>query len=261
MGNIFINSVKKFEESECSVEFLEALKEYKFINNNGELFWFSDRKHRKNLKKVLSNIDNKEYKKILYHIYTPSPEESEFYDWVILINEFKEFIIDYADPLFYNIDNSVSITSVGNGKNNCFNYTTDTFKFSILFEKSNIKKNDGFSLFDSITGLDKGKNLIFITIAIENLISKKVYNYEYIENGSINNKTDIDDDICDIQLEIVKNSLNNYMITYIENIFDRIILNKTNHEEIKLFTGAYLEKPKRKIDGDIWKEWIGTITE
>lgn len=264
MENIFISAVNNFEKNLSIKDFLEAWENYFYIYEKGELMWFNDRKHKKSLKNILSNLDNKEYIKILDHVCTPSPEESEFYNWIILINEFYDFIENYTDPLFYD----TSKCSVGLiNKNKLFTYKTDEFKFSILFEKSNIKKTESYSLFDSITGLNKEKNLLFITITIENLISKKTYNYEYIEDGSITNKTGIDDDICDKQLEIVKNSLNRYIISCIENIFDTILTNKAKESKyisvpenykFSLFKDSYYEKTKG-IYGDIWKEWIGKI--
>ena len=265
MENIFISAVNNFEKNLSIHEFMKLWEKYYYVYEKGEAWWLTNKKYKILLREMLSKLDNKEYRKILCHVCTPSPEESEFYNWVILINEFYDFIENYTNPLFYD----TSKCSVGLiNKNKLFTYKTDEFKFSILFEKSNIKKTESYSLFDSITGLNKEKNLLFISITIENLISKKTYNYEYIEDGSITNKTGIDDDICDKQLEIVKNSLNMYIISCIENIFDTILTNKADKEyllpkeyKFSIFKDSYYKKTNKKLCGDIWKEWIGTITE
>lgn len=250
LGNIFIDSIKKFKENVYNNRNNIKLhyNEYRDIEKFGEFFWHSNKKQKNAVKTLLFSINNNPYKNIYNYIYKSYNENEEFFEWVKLINNFIDFVVEFVDPLLYNRGEKIKISI---GKNRDFIYTSDRFKFTISFEKSNIRKTESSSLFDSITGLDKGKNLLFIRFSVENLVSNVVYNYEYLENGSIANNTGLDDDICNEQLEMVKNDLNDYLMVYIRNIFDQVIKEIVEEKSIIIFTSNIED-----IYGDIWKKWM-----
>ena len=172
-----------------------------------------------NLYKVLRN---NEFVKIKNYIYKEYPEEEEFIQWTKLLKNFAEFVFEFSDPLFFNPDEGDGIVVTKSDKEFSLVIKYMIFDFIISFEKSNIKK-PGSSLFDSITGLDKENNISFITIEIKNNISNVKYVYKYMEDSFLRPESNISEEVCDLQLEYVKNKLNDYIYNYMGIVFDTIV--------------------------------------
>jgi hypothetical protein len=115
-------------------------------------------------------------------------------------------------------------------------YDKAIFAFNIIFEKSKIKSGSS-TLFDTITGLDKENTLTFVKIEVTNLSTNTTYKYKYTEDSSLISEDDLDDEVCDIQLEMIKSKLDNSIYEYIGVVFDRIVNYELKDDSFSVYKG------------------------
>ena len=258
MSNIFIKETKSFynyiNTTHCK-DFKDDFIKFSDIHNNNSSTYcfFSKKKKIQSVYNLFSSVRNDEFIKIKNYIFKEYSEENEFEEWVKLLKNFADFVFNFSDPLFISPDEGGIIVKKNDKECKLTITSNELFEFSILFEKSKIKKSNT-SLFDSITGLDKENNLSFITIEIINTISKSKYVYKYMDDSVLNSENPISEDICDLQLEYVKSKLNTYMYNYIGIVFDTIVNNdlKLNYYDFRLFNSLYIRNNYK----DLEKEWL-----
>lgn len=262
MGNIFIKETKKFynyiQSTHCK-DFINEYKDYERKNlspfSAGILYGFTNnkKKRKQSLEKLYSAIRNNEFIKIKKYIFKESSEENKFNDWVNVLKDFAEYLNNFVDPGLLNADNNISAESSKEFTKLVFK--CKEFEFYIQFEKTKLKKGNS-SLFDTITGLDKDNVFSFIKIKITNNASGKIYQYKYMEDSSLISEDDLDDEICDLQLETIKAVLDRYIYNYVGIVFDNIInkeLNLNAVDAINLFNSHYIRNTYKELE-DQWLE-------
>ena len=257
MSNIFIKETKKFYNYIISTHCKDFKNEYNNFQTctifDHITFTFSSKKKQKQaLEKLYSVLRNNEFVKIRKYIYKESPEEDKFNNWAALLKDFAEYIVYFIDPALLNTDDKIS-AEVSKDLTK-LTYTDDNFIFYIQFEKSKIKKGNT-SLFDTITGLDKDNLFSFIKIKVTNNISGKTYEYKYMEDLSLISEDDLDDDICDMQLEFIKSKLDEYIYLYIGIVFDNIVNRELNLtvDTFNVFNSYYIKNMYKEME-DQWIE-------
>ena len=258
MSNIFIKETKNFYNYINTTHCEDFKNEFiKFSDVHNSMFsndgFLSKKKKTQLVYNLFSAVRNDEFVKIKKYIFKDYPEEDEFEEWIKLLKNFADFVFNFSDPLFISPDKGGIIVKKTDKECKLTITSDDLFEFSILFEKSKIKKNNT-SLFDSITGLDKENNLSFITIEIVNLISKSKYIYKYMDDSVLNSENAISEEICDLQLEYVKNKINTYIYNYIGIVFDTIVNNELNlkYNDFRLFNSTYIRNNYK----DLEREWL-----
>jgi hypothetical protein len=258
LGNIFIKETKKFynyiSTTHCK-DFINEYKEYKWRNLDlfsDDILFNSKKKQKQSLINLYSVLRNNEFVIIKRYIFKDSSEENKFNDWVNLLKDFIEYINNFIDPALLNVDKNIEV-DVSKDFNK-LTFQNDDFIFYIQFEKTKLKKNNS-SLFDTITGLDKDNVFYFIRIKITNNTSYKKYEYKYMEDSSLISENDLDDDICDIQLETIKTVLDKYIYNYIGIVFDNIINRELNLtvDTFNVFNSYYNRNRYKELE-DQWLE-------
>lgn len=257
MSNIFIKETKKFynyiQSTHCK-DFINEYKDYysKNLSSNEVLFINASKKRKESLEKLYSVVRNNEFVKIKRYIFKESSEENKFNDWVNVLKDFADYINNFIDPGLLNADKSIKTDKTKDFTK--LQFENNDFIFNIQFEKTKLKKNNS-SLFDTITGLDKDNVFSFIKIKITNNASGKEYNYKYMEDSSLISEDDLDDDICDIQLETIKAILDKYIYNYIGIVFDNIINKELNLtvDTINIFNSWYIRNKYKELE-DQWLE-------
>ena len=263
MSNIFIKETKNFynyiNSTHCKDFKDQFIKYYNFNESmfiNEEIHWFGFKKRQQqSLYNLYSVLRNNEFVKIRNYIFEKHSEEDEFEEWVKLLKNFAEFIYNFSDPLFISPrEGGVIVKKTDSNYSSLYIYH-DLFEFTIIFEKSNIKKQNS-SLFDTITGLDRENNLSFIKIEIINTMSKTKYIYKYIEGSTLNPENPIPEEICDLQLEYVKAKLDKFIYDYIGIVFDKIVNNELkSYENFCIFNSVYIRNNYK----DMEEEWLRTM--
>lgn len=255
MSNIFIKETKKFHNyittthcNDFKVEF------YKYYDRNLAMFCHEDifntrKKKTQSLWNLYKVLRNNEFVKIKNYIYKEYSEEEKFEQWTKVLKNFGEFVFNFADPLFIKPDGD-GMTVNKTDKEFSLTIKHNMFNFTISFEKSNIKKSNS-SLFDSITGLDKENNLSFITIQIVNTMSNSKYVYKYMEDSILTPENSISEDICDLQLEYVKEKLDKYIYNYMGIVFDSIVNRELNSIDFCIFNSCYI-KNEFNLEEALW---------
>ena len=257
MSNVFIKEITKFYNYITTTHCKDFKDEYLELNNIlfNELFaerlgvtLYNKRKRKiKAIKSLYNVLPNKEYITIKNYIFKDSSEENKFNDWVSVIKNFIDFVINFSDPALLSPLCNTCKFKIEHDKNIKFEFENDTFIFCINFEKTKIKKNNS-SLFDTITGLDKENTFSFIKIEVTNKASNNTYNYKYMEDSSLINLEDLDDFICDAQLEYIKSQLDEFIYKYIEKIFDLIVSRELNMD-FMFYSYTYKDK-------EIKEQWM-----
>jgi hypothetical protein len=254
LNNIFISKTKSFynyiTSTHCK-DFKDEWEEYSQTDNDyllsrrvitfpgpGRLL----KKRTKSAEELFSVLRNNEFIAIKNYIFRKYPEEERFENWVRVLKNFSEFVYNFADPLMININNN----TIGVKKTGVENKTTleyiyreydkPIFEFNIIFEKSKIKSGSS-TLFDTITGLDKENTLTFVKIEVTNLSTNTTYKYKYTEDSSLISEDDLDDEVCDIQLEMIKSKLDNSIYEYIGVVFDRIVNYELKDDSFSVYKG------------------------
>ena len=255
MSNIFIKETKNFYNYITSTH----CKDFKdnFYNWQKELskynLCFDNKKaRRQSLYRLYQSLRNNEFVKIKNYIYKEYSEEEEFDQWTKVLKNFAEFVFNFADPLFIKPEGDGIIVNKSD-KEFSLTIKHNLFDFIISFEKSNIKKSNS-SLFDSITGLDKENNISFITIQIINTISDTKYVYKYMEDSVLNPENNISEDICDLQLEYVKEKLDKYIYDYIGIVFDSIVNRELKSVDFCIFNSIFIRNNYKEME----EEWLKT---
>lgn len=262
MNNIFISATKNFYNYITSTHCKDFKSEWEeFYKNKKSLDYYCclslsikrlEKKTYNSLDNLYSSLlsANDDFLTIKNYIFKKSSEQDEFENWMKVLNNFADFVFKYADPLF--IGPNENICSVIKDQDNTkLIIDMDNFSFIINFEKSKIKKNNS-TLFDTITGLDKENTLSFIKIKIVNKRSNSTYSYEYMEDSSLINKNGLDDEICDIQLGIVKDRLDNFIYNYIAVMFDSIINRELIKDEFNLFYSTFIKRNFKELE----EKWL-----
>lgn len=261
MNNIFISKTKSFYNYITSTHCKDFKREWEdYYNRNESLFcedlWFNfEKKKRKSLEKLYSVLKNDEFSTIKNYIFKEYPEEERFENWVKVLKNFSDFVYEFADPLIVKVK-GISSTRDESTSVNMLKYTDDDFTFTIKFEKTKIKTGNS-TLFDSITGLDRENALTFIKIEIINNFSGTIYLYSYMEDSSLNNTNGLDDDICDIQLEMIKAKLDKFIYNYIGAVFDTIVNYelKDKWKEFHIFNNEYIRNNYKELE----EKWLETM--
>lgn len=259
MNNLFISKTKAFYNYIISThckDFKKAFDEY-YSKNESHFSneWFNtDKVKRKSLENLYSVLRNNEFVAIKNYIFREYSEEERFENWIKLLRNFGDFVYEFTDPLMINSNNIVSVNK--DNDKSIFEYKCDNFSFIIKFEKSKIKSGTS-TLFDSITGLDKENTLTFIKIEIKNNFSGNIYKYKYVEDSSLINENELDDDICDLQLEMVKEKLDNFIYDYIGIVFDTIINYdlKQYIKDFHIFNSTYIRNKYKELE----EKWLETM--
>lgn len=264
MSNIFISKTKSFynyiTSTHCK-DFKNEFDEYYYRNeamfHNDDLF-NTRKKRRQSLIDLYSVLRNNEFVSIKNYIFKEYTEEERFENWIKLLNNFLEFIYDFTDPLMITPSETDDVVAVFKDDNkSSLSIKHDDFTFSITFEKSRIKKSNSSTLFDSITGLDKENMLSFIKIEITNNNSNIVYRYKYMEDSNLINENELSDDVCDIQLEFVKQKLDKFIYNYIGIVFDTIVsydLND-NFRNFRIFNSTFIRHMYKELE----EEWLKSM--
>lgn len=267
MGNIFIKETRKFynyiTSTHCK-DFKDRYLEYRkykyddYLAQRLGVNLYKRKRRTKALKMLYEVLPNEEYINIKNYIFKNSSEEDKFGDWVSLIRNFIDFVIKFSDPaLLVPSGESMSTSNIFrikyNSTNTEFEFETNIFKFYINFEKTKIKKNNS-SLFDTITGLDKENTFSFIKIDVTNKATNTIYNYKYMEDSSLVNLQDLEDDICDSQLEYIKSQLDEFIYKYMKNIFDLIVTRELNLK-FNLYSYNFLINE----DKELREKWLNGI--
>ena len=267
MNNLFISATKNFYNYISSTHCKDFKQQWKdFYKNKCDLeksyrmgFGFTIKKLEKKTYNSLHDLyfylfhENNDFLDIKRYIFKKYSEEDEFENWVKVLSSFADYVYKYTDPMFICPAKDIcKVKKTQNTTNLTIDYE-DKFIFSIEFEKSKIKKGNS-TLFDTITGLDKENTLSFIKIKITNKMSNTEYIYDYMEDSSLINKNELDDDICDMQLELVKDALDRFIYNYIGIVFDTIVNRELTdkYEDFRLFNSTFIRENYKELE----EEWL-----
>jgi len=254
MSNIFIKETKNFYNYYVTSTHCKHIKQHLEEYDSFVDSFFNRKKKKIYLQELRENLNAEQYINIRNYIFKKSAPEDEFVDWMKLIKDFSDFVYEYGDPLFINVNGFTASVTRDKSVITIF-ISNEIFDFNVKFEKSKINKNlSSSTLFDSITGLDKiNSNINFINIDIINKNSNKDYHYKYMDDGELIIDEDYDEIVCDIQLNYVKFILCNYIMQYVSILFDNIIHNEI-HRDINLFYDmtTNFEKSEYKEIYNIW---------
>ncbi len=256
MGNIFIKETKNFYNYITTTHCKDFKSEYNIYYDRCialyDIVFNTRKKQSQALYNLYSKLRNNEFVKIKEYIFKEYSEEYRFDEWVKLLKNFGEFVCNFSDPLFIPTESANKFIIVDK-KDNKMELTIkhNLFDFNIVFEKSNIKKSNSSSLFDTITGLDKENNLSFIKLQIKNSMSGTKYVYNYMDDSTLSSENQISDDICDLQLEYVKKKLDKFIYDYIGIVFDNIVYNELNMD-FNIFNSIYIRNNFKEME----EEWL-----
>jgi len=261
LNNIFISKTKSFYNYIISTHcknFKDEWEEYYYRNES--LFSEDDifntkKKQKQSLINLYSVLRNNEFVSIKNYIFKNYPEEEKFENWVKLLENFLNYIYDFASPLMINPIESKSILVSKNENKSTMTIERENFIFYILFEKSKIRKSSSSTLFDTITGLDKDNRLSFIKIKITNNSTGIVYKYDYVEDSNLINEDGLDDEICDLQLEFIKQELDIFIYNYFGIVFDKIINYDLNDIHFNIFNNEYIRNNYKELE----EKWLETM--
>lgn len=272
MSNIFISKTKSFynyiTSTHCK-DFKDKWEEFYKNQNEYEKKFYYGISFQRAEKKTYNSLnglyfflfsENRDFIDIKNYIFEKSSEEEEFENWAKLLKNFADYIYKYIDPMFIcPAKDSCFVTK--DQDNTKLTINMENFDFSINFERSKIKKNNS-TLFDSIVGLDKENTLSFINIKITNKMSNKIYSYEYIEDSGLISKDGLDDEICDIQLEMVKEKLDRFIFNYIGIVFDEIVNRelKLEFKDFRLFNSTFIKTHYKELE-ERWLENTNTESD
>ena len=252
MGNIFIKETKKFynyiSTTHCK-DFKDQFFKYKDLHNT--IYFFNDKNYN-NLKNTYNVLRNEELIKIRNYIFKESNEEDKFNDWILLIKDFADYILKFASPSLLSplLDDTKELIVIEEDSKTNIKFNFSRFSFFVCFEKTKIKKGNS-SLFDTITGLDKDNVFSIIRIEVTNKNTNSSYRYKYMEDSSLINEDNLDDDICDMQLEYIKSILDLFIYDYISEIFD-IIVTIELKDHFMLYNNDYTSKKYKEMK----EQWL-----
>lgn len=262
MNNIFISKTKSFYNYITSTHCKDFKDEWeKYYYRNEALFAHGDifntkKKQKQSLINLYSVLRNNEFVSVKNYIFKNYPEEEKFENWVKLLENFLNYIYNFTSPLMITPPESESILVSKNENKSTMTINYENFIFYILFEKSKIRKSSSSTLFDTITGLDKENRLSFIKIEITNNSTGIVYKYNYVEDSNLINEDGLDDEICDLQLEFIKQELDRFIYNYIGIVFDNIVNRELNdiYKDFRLFNSTYIRNNYKELE----EKWLET---
>ena len=82
-------------------------------------------------------------------------------------------------------------------------------------------------------------------------MSGTVYKYSYVEDSVLNPENPIPEDICDLQLEYVKEKLDKYIYYYIGIVFDTIVNNELKDVSFNIFNSVYIRNNFKETEA-VW---------
>jgi hypothetical protein len=267
LNNIFISKTKSFYNYITSTHCKDFKDEWEKFNNDHNEYFLSTRlyifnftvnklrkKQRQSLENLYNNLRNNEFIAIKNYIFKEYSEEEKLDQWIKMLKNFAEYVENYTDPLFIHPEmDNINVTTNDNTTTLHYKYH-DEFIFSISFEKTKIRKSNS-TLFDTITGLDKDNVFSIVKINISNFNSKKEYTYSYIEDTFTNNNG-LDDEICDFQLEYVKQKLDKCIYLFIGIVFDYIVNYelKNKYKEFRIFNSYDIKNSNLRELEEKWLE-------
>ena len=260
MNNIFISKTKSFYNYITSTHCKDFKDEWeKYYYRNEALFAHDDifntkKKQKQSLINLYSVLRNNEFVSVKNYIFKNYPEEEKFENWVKLLENFLNYIYNFTSPLMITPPESESILVSKNENKSTMTINYENFIFYILFEKSKIRKSSSSTLFDTITGLDKENRLSFIKIEITNNSTGIVYKYNYVEDSNLINEDGLDDEICDLQLEFIKQELDRFIYNYIGIVFDKIVNYDLNDIDFNVFNNTYIRNNYKELE----EKWLET---
>jgi len=262
LNNIFISKTKSFYNYITSTHCKDFKDEWeKYYYRNEALFAHDDifntkKKQKQSLINLYSVLRNNEFVSVKNYIFKNYPEEEKFENWVKLLENFLNYIYNFTSPLMITPPESESILVSKNENKSTMTINYENFIFYILFEKSKIRKSSSSTLFDTITGLDKENRLSFIKIEITNNSTGIVYKYNYVEDSNLINEDGLDDEICDLQLEFIKQELDRFIYNYIGIVFDNIVNRELNdiYKDFRLFNSTYIRNNYKELE----EKWLET---
>ena len=261
MNNIFIFKTKSFynyiTSTHCK-DFKDEWKEYYYRNEDlfsYDFLFNTKKKQKQSLINLYSVLRNNEFVSIKDYIFKDYSEEEKFENWVKLLENFLNYIYNFTSPLMIAPIESESVLVSKNENKSTMTIKHKNFTFHILFEKSKIKKSSTSTLFDTITGLDKENKLSFIKIEITNNSSGIIYKYNYVEDSSLINEDGLDDEICDLQLEFIKQELDRFIYNYIGIVFDKIVNYDLNTIDFNIFNSIYIRNNYKELE----EKWLKTM--
>lgn len=258
MNNIFISKTKSFYNYITSTHCKDFKDEWKEYYRRNESIFAEDnifntyKKQKQSLIDLYSVLRNNEFVAIRNYIFKNYSEEEKFENWMKLLENFLNFVINFASPLMVAPVESESILVSKDENKSTMTLKHEDFIFYILFEKSKIRKSNNSTLFDTITGLDKENRLSFINIEITNNSTGIVYKYNYIEGSSLINEDGLDDEICDLQLEYIKQKIDKFIYNYIGIVFDKIVNYDLNDIDFNVFNNTYIRNNYKELE----EKWL-----